>query len=147
MIKAGREAARLRREHILASRSFAIETTLSGHSELRVMEDARNAGFKVNLIFLGITGPDTALARVRARVRDGGHDVAATDIRRRYDRTMINLAAAIRLADRSFVLDNQGRGRPRLLIIVNEGRVRQVARVLPNWAQQAFGPIVGSEEV
>jgi predicted ABC-type ATPase len=64
MLQAGKEAARLRREHLASARSFAIETTLSGHSELRVMEDAHAAGFKVNLIFLGIAGPETSLARV-----------------------------------------------------------------------------------
>ncbi len=50
MLQAGKEAAKLRQEHLASARSFAIETTLSGHSELRVMEDARAAGFKVNLI-------------------------------------------------------------------------------------------------
>jgi len=138
MLQAGKEAARLRREHIAAARSFAIETTLSGHSELHVMEDAKSAGFKVNLIFVGIAGPETSLARVRGRVRDGGHDVPVADIRRRYDRTMTNLRAAVTLADRSFVLDNQGKSHPRLLIVFDEGRIRQVARVLPAWATQAL---------
>jgi len=145
MLQAGKEAARLRREHTEAARSFAIETTLSGHSELRVMEDARNAGFKVNLIFMGIAGPDTSYARVRSRVMAGGHDVPVADIRRRYYRTMANLLAAVALADRTFVLDNQGKGRPRLLMTINDGRIRQVARVLPAWATQALGTIVESD--
>ncbi|MTJ80528.1 MAG: AAA family ATPase [Telmatospirillum sp.] len=143
MLKAGKEAARLRREHLTSGRSFAIETTLSGHSELRVMEDAHAAGFKVNLIFLGVAGPETSLARVRGRVRDGGHDVPATDIRRRYDRTMANLGIALNLADRSIVLDNQGKRRPRLLLIIDEGRTRQVAGILPSWARLALGSILG----
>lgn len=56
-LRAGKEAARLRRAHIAGERSFAIEMTLSGHSELRTMADARAAGFTVNLIFIGIAGP------------------------------------------------------------------------------------------
>ncbi|MDR3735435.1 MAG: AAA family ATPase [Acidobacteriaceae bacterium] len=145
MLQAGKEAAKLRREHLTSARSFAIETTLSGHSELRIMEDAHAAGFKVNLIFLGIAGPETSLARVRGRVRDGGHDVPASDIRRRYARTMTNLGIALKLADRSFVLDNQGKRRPRLLLVIDEGRTRQVARVLPAWARLALGPLLGLE--
>ncbi|PKU26081.1 AAA family ATPase [Telmatospirillum siberiense] len=141
MFLAGKEAAKLRQEHLASARSFAIETTLSGHSELRVMEDARAAGFKVNLIFLGIAGPETSFARVRGRVRDGGHDVPVVDIRRRYARTMENLQTAFQLAHRSFVLDNQGKYRPRLLFVLDEGRPRRVARVLPGWAQRAFGSL------
>ena len=136
MLQAGKEAARLRREHLRAGMSFAIETTLSGHSELRIMADARTAGFKVNLVFLGLAGPETSLARVRGRVHDGGPDVPIADLRRRYVRTMENLPRAIALADRSFILDNQGRRRPRLLLVVDAGRVRRVARLLPAWAEQ-----------
>jgi predicted ABC-type ATPase len=45
--QAGREALRRQRVYLADQRSFAVETTLSGSSILRLMEDARGRGFIV----------------------------------------------------------------------------------------------------
>lgn len=53
-IQAGR-AAILEQERLFAQRSsFAVDTTLSGKREIELMNRARNAGYKTNLIFMGI---------------------------------------------------------------------------------------------
>jgi predicted ABC-type ATPase len=133
MLRAGRLAAIARQAHIGAKRSFALETTLSGHSEMRVMASAREAGYKVNLVYVGLDDELASLTRVRERVRRGGHDVSPDDIQRRYAKSIANLSAAMRLADRSFVVDNSS-GRHRLLMVVEKGRVRGIATELPPWA-------------
>ena len=70
--------------HAAAGRSFAFETTLSGHTYLRRIDAWRAAGFEVELIFLALGSPEEAIARVAMRVRQGGHDVAPEVIRRRF---------------------------------------------------------------
>lgn len=67
-----------------AGRSFAFETTLAGHTYLRRIDTWREAGFVVELIFLSLSSPEDAIARVATRVRQGGHDVAPDVIRRRF---------------------------------------------------------------
>src|SRR6185295_4599177 len=65
--------------------SFAFETTLSGHVYARLIPSWRLDGYRVRLIFLSLPNPDIAIARVAARVRQGGHNVASAVVRRRFE--------------------------------------------------------------
>jgi predicted ABC-type ATPase len=134
MLEAGRIAAARRRALLSAEQSFAIETTLTGHSELRVMSAARHAGYKINLVYVGVDDALTSLARVRERVAQGGHDVPSAIVMRRYAKSLANLVTAVGMTDRCFILDNTG-NRHRLLVTIDEGRVRHASRRLPSWAQ------------
>jgi predicted ABC-type ATPase len=67
-----------------AGESFAFETTLSGHTYSRRILKWRAAGYIVKLVFLSLPTAEDAIARVAARVRQGGHNVPANVIRRRF---------------------------------------------------------------
>ena len=135
MLQAGRIAAVQRRTLIMSGQSLAIETTLTGHSELRLMEDARAAGYKITLVFLGLDDALISLARVRERVARGGHDVPTPILLRRYTKSLANLPTAIKLADRCFLLDNSG-SRHRLLATIDQGLIRHRSQRLPGWARK-----------
>ena len=64
--------------------SFAFETTLSGLGYLRRIAGWRARGYRVSLFFLTLPNVETAIARVAARVRQGGHDIPERVIRRRF---------------------------------------------------------------
>jgi predicted ABC-type ATPase len=83
-IRAGRMMLEEIDRQAAAGRSFAFETTLAGHTYLRRIDAWRAAGFVVELIFLSLSSPEDAIARVATRVRQGGHDVAPDVIRRRF---------------------------------------------------------------
>ena len=104
--RAGRVALELTRSLISDRRSFSIETTLSGKTHLRTIAAAREAGFVVNLLYFLIASPEISLARIARRVSEGGHDVAETDVRRRFARSIANLPAYIDAVDRWRVFDN-----------------------------------------
>jgi predicted ABC-type ATPase len=70
--------------------SFVVETTLSGRTMRRLLSRARNAGFEITIVFIYLDSPDTCVARVRERVRGGGHNVPENDIRRRFYRSCAN---------------------------------------------------------
>jgi predicted ABC-type ATPase len=133
MLRAGKVAASERRRLLASGLSFGIETTLTGHSELRLMNDARVVGHKVTLVFVGVNDALTSLARVRERVARGGHDVPAPIVLRRYYKSLENLPAAIGFADRSFIVDNR-EDRHRLLVTIDDSRIRYLSRRLPDWA-------------
>ena len=63
---------------------FAFETTLSGHVYARMIPRWRSADYRVKLIFLSLVNPEIAIARVAARVAQGGHNVASAVVRRRF---------------------------------------------------------------
>ncbi len=64
--------------------SFALETTLSGLTYVRHIVQWRALGYHVSLYFLSLPNAETAIARVAARVRQGGHSIPEAVIRRRF---------------------------------------------------------------
>lgn len=135
--EAGQRAIVERARRLAAGEAFAFETTLSGNSELKLMRDASAAGYKVNLVYVGIPDASYSAARVSERVAGGGHNVSREDTDRRYARTMGNLPLAMNIADRSFVFDNTGR-RHRLVLIREADLTRFEAAAFPAWAARAI---------
>lgn len=82
--------------HAAEGRNFAFETTLSGHTYARRIDAWRAKGFNVKLVFLSLPTADDAIARVAARVRQGGHDVPPDIIRRRFAAGMRNFLEVYR---------------------------------------------------
>lgn len=64
--------------------SFAFETTLAGRNYLRQIKGWRARGYYVSLYFLKLADEETAIQRVASRVRQGGHNIPAAVIRRRF---------------------------------------------------------------
>lgn len=135
--RAGELALERRSALLDQSADFAIETTLSGNSTLRFMAAARQAGYKISLVFVGVRSVEISGRRVADRVRRGGHAVPVTALLRRYPDTLVKLPRAMALAERSFVLDNSGQRR-RLLLAQEDGRVRFLALGLPPWFTNAL---------
>ena len=95
--------------------SFGFETTLAGRSYARMIPRWRNDGYRVELIFLQLDCPETAIARVAERVRQGGHDVPEAVIRRRFHAGKKNFSDLYReLVDGWTLYDNSGE-RPGLI--------------------------------
>jgi predicted ABC-type ATPase len=89
-IRAGRLMLAEIQSRVRKGNSFAFETTLSGHGYARLIPRWRKAGYYVKLIFLNLPTSDLAVARVAARVAQGGHSVSESVVRRRFDRSFRN---------------------------------------------------------
>lgn len=113
--QAGEIAIDRRRSFLAQGADFAVETTLTGNSALRLIRLARQAGYKVTLVYVGIGSADASMDRVLLRVSRGGHPVGVEDIYRRYPASLRNLAIALSLVDRAFVFDNSSLKRRKLL--------------------------------
>jgi len=89
--------------------SFALETTLSGRSYLKLIRRLKHEGYAVHFFFLWVNNVDLGLARVKERVAKGGHDVAEAVVRRRFGRSVRNFFVEYRrLADSWYLFDNSG---------------------------------------
>lgn len=100
---------------VKAHRSFALETTLSGLGYARSIPRWRAAGYHVKMVFLSLPSVELALARIRGRVAQGGHDVPEGVVRRRFGRGLRNFVQVYRgLVDAWALYDNSGPA-PRLL--------------------------------
>jgi predicted ABC-type ATPase len=71
--------------------NFALESTLSGKTYIRLFRRACQLGYEIELHYLWLSSPAQAVARVRWRVKQGGHHVPADDIRRRFKRSLVHL--------------------------------------------------------
>ena len=104
--KAGRILLRETAGLIAAGTSFALESTLSGRGHATTLKKAKQAGFRIIIHFLWLPSPRESIARIRLRVKKGGHFVSAEDIRRRYPRLLHNLVHLyLPLADRWYFWD------------------------------------------
>jgi predicted ABC-type ATPase len=96
-------------EQVRQRRSFAFETTLSGHVYARKITKWRSLGYHVKLIFLSLPSVDMAVARVAARVVQGGHDVPEQVIQRRFNSGLRNFEQIYKkIVDAWVLYDNSG---------------------------------------
>ncbi|MBI4840796.1 MAG: AAA family ATPase [candidate division NC10 bacterium] len=108
-LRAGRLMLQEIHRRVRAGESFAFETTLSGRSYARMIPRWREVGYHVKLVFLSLPSVDLAVARVSARVAQGGHDIREQVIRRRFDAGLRNFEGVYRALVDSWVLyDNSG---------------------------------------
>lgn len=90
-VLAGRLLLQQIQESLRRRETFALESTLSGKSYVHLFQRAQRLGYEIELHYLWLASPAQAVARVRERVRKGGHDVPEADIRRRFERSLTNL--------------------------------------------------------
>ena len=108
-IRAGRLMLETIAQHVARRESFAFETTLSGLGYARHIPRWRQAGYFVELFFLGLPSADMAVQRVAERVRQGGHDIQPATIRRRFASGRRLLTQVYQpLVDQWAVYDNSG---------------------------------------
>ena len=85
---------------------------------------------------MALDNPDLSIARVKARVIQGGHDVPIPKIIDRYERTMNLLLEVIRLSDRAFIFDNSY-SEPKMFAVVENDEISIVnTDFAPAWFQK-----------
>jgi len=130
--------ARLIRER----KTFAWETTMSGRTIKGWVQKAKAAGYFVRLVFLWIQSLEESMDRIRRRVREGGHDVPAKDVRRRFLKTLRNFFNDFcPLADAGKLFDNS-KDSLRRVAVWKDGRIVFRDRILFGAICAQGGPII-----
>lgn len=63
---------------------FSIETTLATRSLVKIIQRAKQKGYKITLLYFWLNSPELAIQRVHSRVETGGHNIPDDVVRRRY---------------------------------------------------------------
>lgn len=114
-VRAGRLMLKEIDEMVRLRKSFAFETTLSGRAYLHKIKQWQMLGYHVKLLFLSLPTADVAVARVAARVSQGGHNIPEAVICRRFKAGMENFESLYRQqVDAWMLYDNSG-SRPRIV--------------------------------
>jgi predicted ABC-type ATPase len=146
------EGRRLLERAIAERLDFAFETTLGGRTITDLLERAASRGFEVRIWYVGLNGPELHIARVRARVAKGGHDIPEPRIRERYDASRLNLIRLLPSLSELWVYDNSRDAdpdagvapEPRLVLHVRHGAVvgpRDLA-LTPEWAKAIVAAVI-----
>ena len=129
-IKAGRLLLNEIRESLNRRETFALESTLSGKTYIRTFKRALSLGYELELHYLWLSNVEQAIARVRRRVRMGGHNVPVPDIRRRFKRSLTQLIDDyLLLATRWVIWDNRSLPAKRLATSASDD-VNSVRRLI-----------------
>ena len=129
-IKAGRLLLNEIRESLNRRETFALESTLSGKTYIRTFKRALSLGYELELHYLWLSNVEQAIARVRRRVRMGGHNVPVPDIRRRFKRSLTHLIDDyLLLATRWVIWDNRSLPAKRLATSASDD-VNSVRRLI-----------------
>jgi len=108
-LEAGRLMLTRMHQYASAGRSFAIETTLAGRSYLPMFKRLKARSYSMHLFYLWLPSVDLAVQRVADRVRQGGHNIPESDIRRRFSKSLHNLLQLYRqVFDSLHFFDNSG---------------------------------------
>jgi len=124
-----------RREQLLAARAgIAFETVFSAPGKVDFLIRAKASGYFIRVFFIGTSDPSINAKRVAIRFMQGGHDVPISKIISRYGKSIANLAAAIKLADRAYIYDNSVEGvEARLCARTEDASLRKVYGDIPQW--------------
>lgn len=137
--EAARIASSRRAERLAQGGDFITETVFSHPSKLELIDEARASGFTVIVMHVGIETPELSVARVGARVEEGGHIVPEDKIRARYDRGAPFIHEAVLRADRGMVFDNSSLNQPpRHCLTFANGRLVFALPHLPRWIRSTY---------
>ena len=114
-IRAGRLMLEEIEMRVAKRRSFAIETTLSGRCYAKKIPVWQSLGYQVKLIFLSLPNADMAVARVAARVSQGGHNIPEDVIRRRFKAGLENLEQVFKELVDAWMLHDNSKGKLEIL--------------------------------
>lgn len=139
------EGRRLLERAIAEKGNFAFETTLGGATIVKLLASAIDAGIEVHIWYVALASPELHLARIRARVAAGGHDIPERDVRRRYDASRQNLITLLPRLASLHVYDNSSEGnpltgeapQPLLVLHMERGKIVEHCKLAtaPDWAK------------
>ena len=144
------EGVRLLKRAIDERLDFAFETTLGANTIPRLLREAANAGVDIHVWYVGLESPELHIARVKARVARGGHDISERDIRRRYEHSRLNLIELLPFLRALRIFDNSAEAdpasgqtpKPTLVLSTERGKILEPKDLThtPAWAK----PIVAA---
>lgn len=129
----------LRQRLIEQKSSFTFETVMSFKDKVELLKNAQGEGFRTYLYYIATDDPAINIARVNARVEDGGHSVPEDKIVSRYYKSLDLLIDAIKFSNRAYLFDNSnGLGQHFLVAEITDGSVLQIKSTRsPAWFRQA----------
>jgi len=138
-IKAGKLVLQQIHEFTRRDIDFAFETTLSGRSYANLLKELKIKEYRLHLFFLWIPSPELAMARIKDRVAEGGHNVPAEDVRRRFTRGLRNFFNLYEPLVDSWMLFDNSKAKPVLIAKRKNGHTEAIDNSLFEMIRKGAG--------
>lgn len=137
LIKSARQALQMYDSALNHRWNVCMESTLSGQGTMHRILSAKKAGYQVMAYFVGLRDVALNFERIRYRVTQGGHDIDAHIVRKRYCESIQNLQKMIQMKalDCLYVIDNS-LDYYRLQYALIQFKITRKSRFLEKWAQK-----------
>lgn len=136
-IQAAKETLRRFRKVVASRKSFSLETTLSGITILHRIKEARDAGYWIELHYVGLPDPQCNIERVRERAERGLHFIDPDVVRRRYTESLKNLPKVLPLVDIAFIYDNWNKPM-HPYVVYADSAFSELDKPVPEWIKSAL---------
>ena len=130
----------LRRRALAERTSFTFETVMSSPDKVALLKKAQQLGYRTCLYYIATDDPAINVARVKARVNLGGHDVPEDKIVSRYARSLDLVLEAVKHTNRAYLFDNSRHGGDHLWVAeITDGHDLELkCDPMPWWFQKAI---------
>ena len=129
-IKSGKLVLEQIREYSASGVDFGFETTMSGVTYLKYFKMLKEKGYKISIFFLWIPSSQLAVARVKDRVAQGGHNVPIEDVKRRFERSTDKFFKEYRLLADKWILFNNAETIPKIIAKKQNAHIEVVNKEL-----------------
>ena len=128
----------LRRKLLEQRVSFSFETVMSSPDKVELLKQAQVLGYRTYLYYIATEDPAINVARGKARVNLGGHDVPEEKIVSRYARSLDLLLEAVKHTNRAYLFDNSRQGTEHLWVaeITDARELELKCDPMPLWFQK-----------
>lgn len=129
----------LRRKLMEKRVSLSFETVMSSPDKVALLQRAQALGYRTYLYYIATDDPAINVARVRARVNLGGHDVPEDKIMQRYERSLGLLMGAIKHSSRAYLFDNSREGGDKLWVaeVTDGSELELKCDPMPEWFRKS----------
>jgi len=94
---------------------FGTESTLAARAWVPFLNECRNLGYGINVVFVWLPDVELAVNRVEARVLSGGHNIPEDTVRRRYLYGLLNFHSLYRPLSDSWKIYDNSRAEPMIV--------------------------------
>jgi predicted ABC-type ATPase len=127
---------------IAANDDFAYEGHLPENENWRTPQKFKKAGYKIHIIYLGLSDTQTSELRVFERAKHGGHNVPPYEIERNFYKNLQQVNKRYKFIDELKIMDTS-ETIPKALALLNNGIVESAVHhgKLPEWLEKGLPKI------
>lgn len=103
---------------------------MAGKAYISFLKDLKKKDYSINIFFLWIPNAELAINRIKDRVASGGHDIPATDVKRRFHRGVYNFLNHYKPLADTWLLFNNSDAVPKLIAQAKGGKAEIIDKAL-----------------